>query len=86
MRLGEVIKRIRFEGELTQKEVANIVGCTQVSISRIRRNEQFPTLPLLLKIIKLAKSYNIAVELEELLDLKDEPNEHSRKVRANEAK
>ncbi len=67
MNVGEVIKRIKFESELSQAEIGKILGCGQVSISRIRRNQQAPKATLLLKIVRLAKKYNIKVEMEDLL-------------------
>jgi transcriptional regulator with XRE-family HTH domain len=67
MNIGEVIKRIKFESDLNQQEIGEILGCTQVSISRIRRNLQVPNAALLLKIVKLAKKYNIKVEMEDLI-------------------
>lgn len=67
MNIGEVIKRIKYESDLNQEEIGEILGCTQVSISRIRRNLQVPNAALLLKIVKLAKKYNIKVEMEDLI-------------------
>lgn len=89
MELDRVLKKIIYESEINQTELAALLGCSQVSISRIRRNLQFPSTILLLKIIKLAKRYNISVELEELLPLKtfkDEAYERRRKVRKHETK
>lgn len=67
MNIGEVMKRIKFESDLNQEEIGEILGCTQVSVSRIRRNLQIPNASLLLKIVKLAKKYKIKVEMEDLI-------------------
>lgn len=85
MNIKQLIRQIAFEGDIPQTKIAKKVGCSQVTISNIKCGRQFPDTSLLLRIIKLARSYNIAVELEELLTLKDEPNERSRKVRKHEA-
>lgn len=67
MNIEEIIKKIKYESDLNQSEIAKILGCTQVSVSRIKRGLQFPSTALLLKIVKLAKKYNIKIEIEELL-------------------
>jgi transcriptional regulator with XRE-family HTH domain len=67
MNIGEVIKEIKYISDLNQVEIAEILGCSQVSVSRIRRNLQFPDMPLLFKIVKLAKKYNIKVKIEDFI-------------------
>jgi transcriptional regulator with XRE-family HTH domain len=67
MKMEQVIKKIKFESDLNQMQIASILGCSQVSVSRIRRGLQFPNTSLLIAIIKLAKKYNIEVKIEDLL-------------------
>jgi transcriptional regulator with XRE-family HTH domain len=67
MKLAQVIKKIQFESEFNQSEIADILECTQTTISRLKRGSQIPKAPLLLGIIKLAKKYNIDVTIEDLL-------------------
>ncbi len=70
MKVGELIKQIKFNSELNQSEIAEILGCSQVSVSRLRRDMQFPDAILLTKIIKLAKRYKIKVEMDDVLENK----------------
>ncbi len=70
MNVGEIIKKIKYDSELTQAEIGKILGCSQVTISRIRRGLQFPNTGLLLKMIKLANKYNIKITVDDVA-LKD---------------
>lgn len=67
MDVGDIIKKIRYESDLNQTQIADILKCSQVSVSRIKRGLQFPNTSLLLKIVKLANKHNIKVAFEELL-------------------
>lgn len=66
MKVGEIIKKIKYDSELTQTEIAAILGCSQVTISRIRRGLQFPSTSLLLKMIKLANKYGNKVTVDDI--------------------
>ncbi len=46
MSIGENIKRLRLECELTQGELAQKVGVTQSMIAQIERGTKVPTMPL----------------------------------------
>lgn len=66
MKIGQLVKKIMYEGDLTQLDVANSIGCAQNTISCIRRGLQIPKTPLLFSIVKLAKKYKIEVKIEDL--------------------
>lgn len=51
--LGDNISRLRQDLSLTQKEMANYVGTTQQSISKIENNSKLPDVILLCKIADL---------------------------------
>lgn len=67
MKMEEVIKEIKYRSDLNQSQMAEILGCSQVSVSRIRRGIQFPNGPLLMAIMQLAKKYKIDVKIDDLL-------------------
>lgn len=66
MKIGQLVKKIMYETELTQSEIANSIGCTQSAISAIKRGINIPKTPLLFSIVKLAKKYKIEVKIEDL--------------------
>jgi transcriptional regulator len=69
MNAAELIKLIKYKGQLSQTEIANEVGCTQVTISRLKRNCCIPNYKNATNLILLAKRYNIKVTLTDLLPL-----------------
>lgn len=46
MSVGENIKRLRQEKNMTQLELSEQVGCTQSMIAQIERGSKVPSLPL----------------------------------------
>ena len=67
MNLQTTIREIKHIAFLNQKEIAKILGCSQVTISRMENKKQNPTLKIALKIVNLAREYKIKVKLEDLL-------------------
>jgi hypothetical protein len=63
MKIGQVIKDIKYNSDFNNVQIAKILCCTQATIGRINKNKQFPNTELLLRIIKLAKKYDVKVEL-----------------------
>ena len=49
------LKQLRLKVNLTQEEIANILGVTRQTIISIETNKYIPSLPLALKIAKLFK-------------------------------
>lgn len=68
--LGETIRHFRRTRELTQKQLADWIGCTREHISRIERGVSMPTVPVLMAI-----SDALGVRSSTLMDglLPDEP-------------
>lgn len=67
MEISQLLKDIKYVSDLNQAELANILGCSQVSVSRLRRGIQVPKTDLLVKLIRLANRYKIEVKLEDFL-------------------
>lgn len=57
--LGDRLKFLREEHRLTQKEVANIIGTTDVSIGRYEMDSRIPKVDIL---NNLAKLYNVDID------------------------
>ena len=51
--IGTVIKEIRTNQELSQKDLAKVVGVTPSTISQIETNQIYPSLPALVKIAEM---------------------------------
>ena len=62
-KIGKLIKKIRIDNNLTQKEFADKYGITYQAVSKWERGINMPDIPL---IKQICKDYNIAIE--ELLD------------------
>ena len=69
--LGENIKRMRKERELTQEELAGFLGVSYQSVSKWERSESFPDIMILPEIAGFFK-----VSVDELLGINKSENEH----------
>lgn len=69
MELGNKLKQIRKSFGYSQEKLANMVGVSLISVSRIERNEQPPSLAF---IAEFAKICNVSVD--SLLELTQESN------------
>ncbi len=69
--LGENIKRLRRERELTQETLAQILGVTFQSVSNWERGESYPDITMLPEIAGFFK-----VSVDELLGINKSENEH----------
>ena len=66
--LGNQIRRHRFDhGEMTQQELADLVGVTRQTIIALEAGRYAPSLPLAMRI---ARAFNTRIE--EVFRLKDE--------------
>ncbi len=52
-RMGEKLKSVRLERNLTLKEVGTMVGCSESQLSKIENNHTLPSLPLLHALAKV---------------------------------
>lgn len=69
IKIGEIIKGKRKERNLTQEELAGILGVSKAAISKWENAECYPDITLLPKI---AKTFNISID--ELFDYAKEDN------------
>lgn len=61
--LGETLKRQRIQRNLTQEELANLVGLNRFQIARIEKNTTNSTLENILKVVNaLNAKVNINIE------------------------
>ncbi len=70
MRIAENIKKLRFELCVSQSEFAKLLKVTSSSISHYESGKRSPNFSAMRKIILLAKSKNIKINLEDLHDEK----------------
>lgn len=68
--VGNQVKELRVQQELTQAELAEIVGIARVSVLSIEKGRFIPTIETALRI-----SQALGVPLEELFWLKDDSGE-----------
>ena len=59
MKIGKKLRELRIEQNLTQNEVAILTGIKRSSIAAYELNEQ---LPLVDKLIQLAKLYKVSLD------------------------
>jgi len=52
-RMGEKLKSVRLERNLTLKEVGALVGCSESQLSKIENNHTLPSLPLLHALVQV---------------------------------
>ncbi len=69
MNIGDIIREIKYVSRLNQLELAELLGCKQASISRLKNNKQFPSLKMAQKIVKLAKKYKIKVDINDFVPM-----------------
>lgn len=67
IRIGEIVKAKRKERNLTQEELAGILGISKAAVSKWENAECYPDIALL---PQLAKTFNITID--ELFDFKKE--------------
>lgn len=67
MNLGEQLRSLRRENKLSQKDLAQKLGCTKSSISMYENNRRRPSIEML---IELAKIYRI--DMNQLLQWQEE--------------
>lgn len=58
LNFGEKLKDIRLEKKLTQSELANMVGCSAIAISRYENDKREPSMEILKK---LADALNVDI-------------------------
>lgn len=51
--IGELLRRHRLDAVLTQKELADLIGCHNSVVSRVERGDQWPTLEYLQRFIEV---------------------------------
>ena len=56
MKIGEIIKELRKEKNLSQSQLAEMLFTSQDTVSLWERGKSFPDIPML---IKLAKIFNV---------------------------
>ena len=59
MKAGDIIKFWRLEFKLTQKQLAEMIGSTQQSISRWENNQNIPSI---LDCVKLSRALKISLD------------------------
>lgn len=70
-RLKNQIRRLRFEhGEMTQKGLAQLAGCTRQTINAIEASKYGPSLELAFRIARV-----FGVEIEEVFQYEDTKTE-----------
>lgn len=74
MNIGENIKRLRQENNMTQEELAKLLCVSMQSVSRWENKLNYPDIILLPKISKI---FNVSVDY--LLGIKDERNINNEK-------
>ena len=68
MSAASEIKRIRHLLVLQQKEFAEQLRITRAAISNYESGKRMPTMPIIRKIIELAKKNKVKVNLEEFFN------------------
>ena len=69
MTLGEKIKKLRKEKNISQTELAEIIGVHQSHIGRYERNESIPTAHIIKKmadVLKVSADYLLSEEEQEI--------------------
>lgn len=65
--LGEMIKSVRKERNLTQEQLGNLIGVQKAQISKLERNTKNVTIETILKVFGALKAnIKFSVELNEL--------------------
>lgn len=59
MNLGERLRNIREDLDMTQQEVADLIPMNQSNYSKLERNIQQPSLP---QLIRLAEIFNVTID------------------------
>lgn len=67
MTLGQSIKKLKYISELSNEEIGIIVGCSHVTVSRLRRDLQDPTAKLLYRLVKLMNKHGVNVKVEDFM-------------------
>ena len=58
--ITNIVKKCRFlHNEMTQQELANIIGCTRQTINALEQGKYVPSLSL---AFKLSRLFNISIE------------------------
>jgi putative transcriptional regulator len=59
-RINNKIRRLRFDHkEMTQEELANLVGCTRQTIIALEQNKYIPSIELAFRV---ARAFNVTLE------------------------
>ncbi len=70
MRCMNQIKSIRAHVGLTQAKFGDCIGCTQSAVGQFERGESDPTIEKAARVIELAHSYGLSLQLEHVYGLK----------------
>lgn len=68
MNAADVIREIMFRARISQHDIAELLGVRQATISRIKTGRNHAGIKTGLKLVRLAKSYKIDVDIEDLLE------------------
>ena len=63
MNIGDNIKKLRKELRYTQKQFAELLEISQTAISQYELNQKQPSLAVVNKILKFAKSNKVKIKL-----------------------
>lgn len=69
MKINEIIRKKRIEHNLTQDQMANILGVTAPAVNKWEKGASYPDITLLPSIARLLET-----DLNTLLSFKDEPD------------
>lgn len=67
MKINEAIKRLRMDLLLEQKEFGELIGVAKTSISHYESGNRRPRLPIIRKMVELAKKHKVKIALEDFL-------------------
>jgi len=66
MKLNNIFKKLRLDLQFNQKELADILGMKQSTLSNYETGKRNPSLKVCYKIIKIAKLKGIIISIEDL--------------------
>ena len=70
--LGEMIKKVRIERDLTQEQLGELIGVQKAQISKLERNASNVTISTVLRVFKALKTkinFNIEISKDQHLKL-----------------
>lgn len=67
MTLSEAVKKLRLDLLLEQKEFGEMLGVTKTSICNYEMGNRKPRLPIIRKMVEIAKKNKVKISLEDFL-------------------